>query len=141
MVDLKAQLAENLKIVFSKSKKGGGYSEYRLTHGNVWAYNQIFEDYLSYKRQEANWRAEHPDDRDSGFKKMMDVLAESLDGADYFFTLKTKLWLVSLCENERKDVKPILDLLNNEPFWKNLFNWRRMEKLTETSPVEKSEKT
>lgn len=65
-----------------------------------------------------------------GSKRLMDLLANDLDETDYFFTLKTKLWLVSLLEDERRDMKPILDQLNNESFWNNLFNWRRLERLS-----------
>ena len=115
MVDIKAQLAENLKIVFGKSKKGG-YQDYRLTHENLTAYIDTYGMYHA-----------------SDSPEYKNYVAKDLDESDYFFTLKTKLWLVSLCEDERKDVKPILDQLNNQVFWDNLFNWRRMEKLSSES--------
>jgi hypothetical protein len=132
MVDVRAQIAENLKIVFRPSKKGG-YWQYRLSHENLVAYTQGFEQYLQQKDHEREWRKDHPEDTDSGHKRMMDLWARDLDEVDYLFTLKTKLWLFSLIEDERRDMKPLLDQLNNDAFWKNLFNWRRMEKVAEDS--------
>lgn len=88
----------------------------------------MYESYLSYKEQEEEWRQDNPRDTDSGFKKMMAVYERMMDESDLFFTIKTKLWLLSLCEDERKDMNQILEQLNNERFWENLFNWRRMEK-------------
>jgi hypothetical protein len=133
--NFRAQLAEKVSIVFGRSKppKKGGHWEYRLSHENLLAYSDMYEQYLSYKDQELEWRQDHPQDLDSGFKKMMDVLERMLDKSEYFFTLKTKLWLLSLCEDERKDMNQVLEQLNNEPFWNSLFNWRRMAKTAETT--------
>ncbi len=127
--NFRAQLAEKVSIVFGKSKsKKGGYWEYRVSHENLSAYLGMYEQYLSLKEQESEWRQDHPRDVDSGFKKMMTVYEQMLDKTDFFFTIRTKLWLLSLCEDERKDMSQILEQLNNEAFWENLFNWRQMAK-------------
>ncbi len=112
--NLKAQLAEKLTIVFGRSRKGG-YQAFRLSHDNIQAYTDIYRRYL-------DWRREHPDN------PYLELLTDMLDTTDYFFTLKTKMWLLSLLLDDRKDMERILEQLNNESFWKNLFNWRRMAK-------------
>lgn len=119
--NVKAQLAEKMTIVFGRGKRGG-FDEFRLTHDNIKAYLWFYERYL----------LERKDNKDSPLLKTYGAI---MDETDYLFTLKSKMWLLSLCNNERKDLDKILEQLDNEGFWKDLFNWRRMAKAVEDEEI------
>ncbi len=117
-MQVRLSLVEKLSLIFQRKWKGG-FWQYRLSHENLVAYTVLYPRYLSAKQDNEDYWKNHPEKKGKR-NELTEWLVKTLDRFDYQFTVMTKMWLLSLCEDERKDIPEIHRLLADENIWRNL---------------------